>query len=65
MNQKYKQNIFHATVNVNLMVQNVIEIKSELNKCFDVRVKRQGNITCAKKIIFGVQVHVLERSKYL
>ena len=32
MNKKHYQNIYHANVNVNLIVENVIQIKSEITK---------------------------------
>ena len=50
MNQNHKKNIYHANVNVNLMVENVIQIKSGLKKNVDVSVK---NILYVKNIIFG------------
>ena len=50
MNQNHKKNIYHANVNVNLMVENVIQIKSGLRKNVDVSVK---NILYVKNIIFG------------
>ena len=50
MNQKHKKNICHANVNVNLMVENVIQIKSGLMRNVDVSVK---NILYVKNIIFG------------
>ena len=39
MNQQHKKNIYHANVNVNLMVENVIQIKSGLMRNVDVSVK--------------------------
>ena len=50
MNQKHKKNIYHVNVNVNLMVENVIQIKSGLMRNVDVSVK---NILYVKNIIFG------------
>ena len=41
MNQKHKKNIFHETVNVNLTVANVIQIKKGIMNCADVIVKIQ------------------------
>ena len=35
------QNLFNTIVNVNLMLQNVIAIKSGINSCVDVSVKIQ------------------------
>ena len=50
MNQQHKKNIYHANVNVNLMVENVIQIKSGLRRNVDVSVKI---ILYVKNIIFG------------
>ena len=50
MNQQHKKNIYHANVNVNLMVENVIQIKSGLMRNVDVSVKI---ILYVKNIIFG------------
>ena len=58
MNQKHKQNIYHATVNVNLTLQNAIWVRNESTKNVDVSAKIQENIICVKKIISGIQVHV-------
>ena len=49
----------HANVNVNLMVENVIKIKSEITINIDVIAKSQKNVICAKKIIFGILLHVV------
>ena len=66
MNKKLYQNIYHANVNVNFMVENVIQIKSgtlinvksgTLIKV-NVRVNVQKNFICAEKIIFGILLHV-------
>ena len=46
----------HANVNVNLMVENVIQIKSGITINFDVSVK---NTTDVKKIILGILLHVV------
>ena len=35
------QNLFNTIVNVNLILQNVIPIKSGMNSCVDVSVKIQ------------------------
>ena len=58
MNQKYWQNIYQANVNVNLMVKNVSQIKSETTINVGVGVKTWKNIMCAKKITFGILLHV-------
>ena len=50
MNQQHKKNIYHANVNVNLIVENVIQIKSGLMRNVDVSVKI---ILYVKNIIFG------------
>ena len=39
MNQKHQQSIYHANVNVNLMVENLIQIKSGITINVDVNVK--------------------------
>ena len=49
----------HANVNVNLMVENVIKIKSEITINIGVSAKSQKNVICAKKIIFGILLHVV------
>ena len=49
----------HANVNVNLMVENVIKIKSEITITIGVSAKSQKNVICAKKIIFGILLHVV------
>ena len=39
MYQKYYRNIFHAIVNANLMVKNVIQIKSRIKNFVNVSSK--------------------------
>ena len=56
VNQKYQQNMYHANVNVKLMVVNVIQIKSGITLNVDVSVK---NIIHVKKIIFGILLHAV------
>ena len=46
-------------VNVNLMIENLIQIKSGITINTDVSAKIRENIVCVKKIIFGVLVLVL------
>ena len=58
MNRKYWQSIYHANENVRLMAENVIQIKSGETINVDVGVKIWKNIICAKKIIFGILLHV-------
>ena len=48
-------------VNVNLMVENVIEIKSGITINTDVSVKIQKNIICTKNITFGILLHVVAK----
>ena len=48
--------IYHANVNVNLVVENVIQIKSGITIHVDASAK---NIICVKKIIFGIVLHVV------
>ena len=58
MNWKHQQSIYHSNVNVNLMVENVIQIKSGKTKNFDASVK---NIIYVKKIIFAILLHVVAK----
>ena len=46
--------MYHANVNVDFMVENVIQIKSGLMINVDASVKIVKNIKCAKQIIFGI-----------
>ena len=48
-------------VNVNVMIENVIQIKSRIKKNVDVSVKIQQNIVYAKKIMLGILTYVLVR----
>ena len=57
MNQKYKQRIYHVNVNVNLMEESVIQIKSGIKINVDASVK---NIH-VKNIIFGTLLHVVTK----
>ena len=59
MNQKHKQSTFHANVNVNLMEQNLSQINVGITINVDASVK---NIY-EKKIMFGILVHVLGKTK--
>ena len=59
MNQKHQQNIHHANVNVNLMVESVIQIKSGMTINVNLNAKTRENIMYVKKIIFRILVHVL------
>ena len=50
--------MYHANVNVNLMAENVIQIKSGIMINVHASVKIQINIVCTKNFIFGVLLHV-------
>ena len=56
MNQKHKQSIYHVNVNVNLMEESVIKIKSGIAINVDASVE---NIIHVKNIIFGTLLHVI------
>ena len=43
--------------NINLMVENVVQIKIGITINICVSAKIQKNIICAKRIIFGVLLH--------
>ena len=47
---KHKQNIYHVSVNVNLIIENVIQIKSGITINVGVSAKSQKNIMCVKKL---------------
>ena len=49
--------MYHATANVNLMLEEVIQIKSGITINVDARVKIQKHVVCTKKIIFGILLH--------
>ena len=65
MNQKFQQKIYHANENVNLMEENVIQIKSGITINVNVSVK---NIIYVRNIIFGILLQVIVKmekfSKY-
>ena len=56
---KTLKSIYHANENVNLMVKNLIQIKSGITIDVGASVKIQKTIMYAKKIIFGILLHVL------
>ena len=56
MNQKHKESIYHANVNVNLMIENVIQNESGITINSNVSVK---NIIYVKKIMFGILLHAV------
>ena len=58
MNRKHLQSIYHANVNVNLMEENVIQIKGGIMINVDASVK---SIIYVKKFIFGILLHVVAK----
>ena len=50
--------MYHANVNVNLVVENLIQIKCGTMINVDASAK---NITYVKKIIFGILLHVVSK----
>ena len=52
MNQKYQQNMNHANVNVNSIVENVTRIKIgiTINVCASVKIKR--NSLCVRERLY-------------
>ena len=58
MNWKLLKSIYHANVNVNLTVENVIEIKSGITINLIVIANIWKNIICAKQVSFGILLHL-------
>ena len=56
---KTLKKIFHEIINVNLMVENVIQVKRGMKNCVDVRAKVEKSIIYVKKIKFGILADVL------
>ena len=52
--------MYYTNVNVNLMVENVIQIKSGITNVY-VRVKIWKNIMCGKNIKFVIVLHVVAK----
>ena len=52
--------MYHANVNVDLMVENVIEINGGITINVDASVKK---VIYVKKIIFGILLHVVVKMK--
>ena len=50
--------LYHANVNVNLMVENVIQIKIGITINLDGNVKMQKRMVYKKKNLFGILLHV-------
>ena len=57
MNQEHQQNIYHASVNVSFLVEDVTWIKSGITISVGLSAKIQKNIS-AKKVLFGILQHV-------
>ena len=62
MNRKNWQRIYHAKVNVNFIVENVIQIRSGIMVNVDVSVK---NIICEKDYIWNHATCSCKNGKYL
>ena len=60
MNQKYYKNKYHANLNVNLIVKNVIQIKFGITKNVDGSAKIQEEMY-SKKAIFGIVLHTVAK----
>ena len=61
MNHKHYQKICHANKNVNLMVENVIQIKIEIMIIFGAIGKTLKNTIYVKKTKFGIMLYVVEK----
>ena len=59
MNQKHQQSIYHVNVNVNLMVENVIQIKSRITR----KVKKYH--VCEKDYIWNPATCSCKNGEYL
>ena len=59
MDQKQQQNIYHVNLNANLMVGNIIQIRSGTAINADENEKIQKNIMRTKKIIFGILINAV------
>ena len=51
-------------VNVNLMIENVTQIKTRITIIVDMNVKVLENM-CVKNIIFGILAHVLVKKVHI
>ena len=61
MDQKQQQNIYHVNLNANLMVGNIIQIRSGTAINADENEKIQKNIMLTKKIIFGILINAVAK----
>ena len=65
MNQMYEQNIYHANVNVNLMVENVVQIKNGITINNEVSPKSERTSCAKKEYIWNPATCSCENGKYL
>ena len=61
MDQKQQQNIYHVNLNANLMVGNIIQIRSGTAINADENEKIQKNIMRTEKIIFGILINAVAK----
>ena len=59
--QKQQKNIYHENLNANLMVGNVIQIRSGTAINADENEKIQKNVMRTKKIIFGILINAVAK----
>ena len=62
MNRKHQQSVYHTNVNVNLVVENVIQIKSGITINIDVCPKIWKNVKCVKNIIFAILIYLVKKT---
>ena len=62
MNAKQQQNIFHVSVNVNLMEQNRSQVNGGTALIVNVSVKK---FMYVKKIMFGILLHAIVKMEYI
>ena len=53
--------MYHVNINVNLIVENVIQIKSGISINVDGGAKIRENVVCVKKILFVILANVLAK----
>ena len=56
MNRKHQQSIYHANVNISLIAEDIIQIKSRIVVNIDVSLR---NIKYLKKIILAILLYVV------
>ena len=57
-----KNNMYQANVHVNLIVENVTQIKRRITITVGASVKIHKNIVCMNKVIFGILLHVVVKT---